>query len=71
MAAQLTEALGELDALTTVSVYFAYLARDTFRLSALPIVIPNFVNLSQFHPGVLAGDKPRSLPARIAHVSQH
>jgi L-malate glycosyltransferase len=68
-AAQLSEALGELNALTTVSVHFAYLARDTFRLSALPIVIPNFVNLSHFHPALIAGDKHRSFPARIAHLS--
>ena len=72
---QLTQALLHLDGLTTVSVAHARLSAEVLGLSAWPKVIPNFVNLSRFHPQKLppsgrgrAGEGVRSRP-RIVHVS--
>jgi L-malate glycosyltransferase len=47
---KLTEALYGIDALTTVSDSHASLATDVLGLSTRPILIPNFVDLSRFHP---------------------
>jgi N-acetyl-alpha-D-glucosaminyl L-malate synthase BshA len=72
---QLTKALKSLDGLTTVSCSHAALAARVFSLPELPNVIPNFVNLARFRPGLSA---PPSLLAsaigkkkkfRIVHVS--
>jgi L-malate glycosyltransferase len=72
------EALRGLDALTTVSRSHARLAVEVFGLSAPPVVIPNFVDLSRFRPRDRAstareaaglggpGGRP---PAKIAHIS--
>jgi len=73
---QLAQALRYLDALTTVSVAHARLSAEVLGLSAWPKVIPNFVNLSRFHPlpppslggGWGVGEGLRSRP-RIVHVS--
>ena len=67
---ELGNSLRHLDALTTVSASHARLASDVFGLVAPPQVIPNFVNLSRFHPGAGNGHEPeaRDRP-RIAHVS--
>ena len=64
------KSLRHLDALTTVSASHARLASDVFDLPVPPLVIPNFVNLSRFHPGAGNGRQPeaRDRP-RIAHVS--
>ncbi len=67
---KLGNALGHLDALTTVSDSHARLASDVFGLPTPPQVIPNFVDLSRFRPGAGDGYEPgtRTRP-RIAHVS--
>jgi L-malate glycosyltransferase len=72
------DALRGVDALTTVSRSHARLAVEVFGLSAPPVVIPNFVDLSRFRPRNRASrveeppgdDHPggRS-PAKIAHIS--
>jgi N-acetyl-alpha-D-glucosaminyl L-malate synthase BshA len=61
----LRRALMKLDALTAVSASHAALAARTFRLSRVPVVIPNFVDLSKFYP------LPMRTPGRprIVHVS--
>lgn len=43
-------ALLRLDALTTVSANHAALAAETFKLGRVPVVIPNFADLSKFYP---------------------
>jgi N-acetyl-alpha-D-glucosaminyl L-malate synthase BshA len=62
---QIAELLGRADALTTVSQSFARLAVDLFGLPQAPTVVPNFVDLARFTPGV----RGRSGPPRVAHVS--
>ena len=61
----LRRALLQLDALTAVSASHASLAVRTFRLSRVPVVIPNFVDLSKFYP------LPTRTPGRprVVHVS--
>ena len=46
----ISQSLKKLDALTTVSISHAELAANIFGLSSYPVVIPNFVDLSRFHP---------------------
>ena len=46
----LAQALNEVDMLSTVSKSHASLATDVFGLSTRPVVIPNFVDLSNFQP---------------------
>jgi N-acetyl-alpha-D-glucosaminyl L-malate synthase BshA len=46
----LARALGAIDQLTTVSECYARLATDLFRLPTPPLVIPNFIDLTQFRP---------------------
>ena len=53
---QLVKALTELEALTTVSLSHAKLSQETFQLSALPTVIPNFVDPARFYPLNKAGN---------------
>jgi N-acetyl-alpha-D-glucosaminyl L-malate synthase BshA len=74
----LSQTLQKMDALTTVSFSHACLAADLFGLKEPPIVIPNFVNLSTFHPrnnskqGNGNGDPwthPRNNKPRLIHVS--
>jgi len=64
--------LQDLDGLTTVSHSHARLARQVFGLSRAPEVIPNFVDLSRFHPPGGNG-KGRGHPGprrpRLIHVS--
>ena len=62
---ELAQTLDEIDVLTTVSNNHALLASELFGLRTPPIVIPNFVDLSQFHP-LQAHLCPRP---KIAHVS--
>ena len=71
---QLASALGEVDALTTVSVNLAGLATHIFDLPAPPRVIPNFVDLSRFRLPALHRDEEslnneRSRKPRIVHIS--
>jgi N-acetyl-alpha-D-glucosaminyl L-malate synthase BshA len=61
----LSEDLGALAAVTTVSSDHARLARQLLTLGALPVVIPNFVDVSRFRP---AGSRHQGRP-RIVHVS--
>jgi N-acetyl-alpha-D-glucosaminyl L-malate synthase BshA len=67
----LARTLARLDALTTVSDSHAALAAQLFRLSAPPLVIPNFVDLAAFKPARHRPSVGESLPLRprIAHVS--
>jgi N-acetyl-alpha-D-glucosaminyl L-malate synthase BshA len=62
---QLAQTLYEIDVLTTVSNNHALLASELFGLHPHPIVIPNFVDLSRFHP---LQDHLFAKP-KIAHVS--
>ncbi len=67
---ELGKSLRYLDALTTVSASHARLASEVFDLAVPPQVIPNFVNLSRFHPGAGNGREPEAHDRpRIAHVS--
>ena len=61
----LTEDLGTLAVITSVSSHHARLARQVLGLGELPVVIPNFVDLASFRP---ARFRRRARP-RIAHVS--
>jgi N-acetyl-alpha-D-glucosaminyl L-malate synthase BshA len=61
----LRRALERLDATTAPAASHAALAAGTFRLSRLPVTIPNFVDLSRFHP--LQARTPGRL--RVVHVS--
>jgi N-acetyl-alpha-D-glucosaminyl L-malate synthase BshA len=72
--ARLVKALTELDALTTVSLSHAKLSQETFHLSALPIVIPNFVDTTRFHPlnaykNSLTAVKDHLNNPKIIHIS--
>ena len=66
----MTQALQSADVLTTVSTSHANLATEIFELATPPQVIPNFVDLDEFHPreadafSLNVQRKPR-----IAHVS--
>lgn len=61
----LRRALLTQDALTTVSANHAGLAAENFRLSRMPVVIPNFADLSKFHPAsVRTPGRPR-----VVHIS--
>ena len=62
---QLAQMLHEIDELTTVSYNHASLASELFELPTLPNVIPNFVDLSRFHP-LQTHSYPKP---KIAHVS--
>lgn len=71
---KLVRVLSSLDALTTVSLSHAKLSQETFHLPALPIVIPNFIDPSHFHPlgenkGSLASFPEHPDKPRIIHVS--
>ncbi len=80
---RLAEALRRMDALTTVSASHARLAAQLFDLPALPEVIPNFIDLSQFmhrrsfslhRPYIIpnqagAGEITSSYRPRLVHVS--
>jgi L-malate glycosyltransferase len=61
----LRRALLRLDALTAVSASHAALATETFKLSLVPLVIPNFADLSKFYP------LPTRTPGRprVVHMS--
>jgi N-acetyl-alpha-D-glucosaminyl L-malate synthase BshA len=63
----LRAALCEADALTTVSDFFAQLIPHVFDLAGRPEVIPNFVDVSRFHPG--NGRSPPDAAPIIIHVS--
>jgi N-acetyl-alpha-D-glucosaminyl L-malate synthase BshA len=76
VAPQLTQALHGMDKLTTVSTSHARLAAELFELSTQPEVIPNFIDLTKFHPQVsplppfpegLGLNRPRK--PRIVHLS--
>lgn len=62
---QIAALLDRADALTTVSQSFARLAVELFGLQRAPTVLPNFVDLPRFGPGV----REPGAPARVAHVS--
>jgi N-acetyl-alpha-D-glucosaminyl L-malate synthase BshA len=67
----LARALRAIDQLTTVSECYARLAAELFRLPTLPWVIPNFIDLTRFHP---LPERERRLEdpsgrLRIIHVS--
>jgi len=68
---QLTQVLSNIDALTTVSDNHALLATELFGLFSPPIVIPNFVDLSEFRPlhAHLSTATRLHPKPRIAHVS--
>ncbi len=72
---QLARDLRSLDGLTTVSCSHAALAAQLFSLPELPDVIPNFVNLARFRPGLsappglLAPGYGKGRKFRIVHVS--
>ena len=62
---RLARALGASDRLTTVSVNHARFSTRIFRLAESPLVIPNFVDLSAFHPnGRRTGGR-----SKIVHLS--
>src|SRR5512139_1248916 len=63
----LARALLAMDGLTTVSLCHARLSTEVFGLPFCPEVIPNFVDLSVFHPRVELQEGKRRV--RIAHVS--
>jgi N-acetyl-alpha-D-glucosaminyl L-malate synthase BshA len=63
----LARALLAMDGLTTVSLCHARLSTDVFGLPFCPEVIPNFVDLSTFHPPVEFQEDKRKV--RITHVS--
>ena len=67
---ELAQVLRHMDVLTTVSANHATLAADVFELPTTPQIIPNFVDLSKFHPqaGRRSNPRIRSKP-RLAHVS--
>jgi L-malate glycosyltransferase len=61
----LSEDLGALAAVTTVSSDHARLARELLTLAASPVVIPNFVDVRRFRPS----PSPQDGRPRIVHVS--
>jgi L-malate glycosyltransferase len=61
----LSEDLGALQAVTSVSRHHARLARQVLGLGELPVVIPNFVDLTRFRPPQFR----RQGKPRIVHVS--
>ena len=61
----LYEDLGTLGVITSVSRHHARLARQVLGLGELPVVIPNFVDVTRFRP---ARSRRRGKP-RIVHVS--
>jgi L-malate glycosyltransferase len=61
----LTESLGALAAVTTVSEHHARLARHLFALREPPLVIPNFIDITRFRPT----QSPHRDRPRIVHVS--
>lgn len=63
---QLSQDLGILDSITTVSQHHAQLSMATFDLPMLPKVIPNFVDVKQFCPKPPHQTKNRP---RLVHVS--
>ena len=63
----LARALLAMDGLTTVSLCHARLSTEVFGLPFCPEVIPNFVDLSVFHPRVQLQEDKRRI--RITHVS--
>ncbi len=67
---RLAQALQRMDALTTVSADHAQLAANVLGLPSSPRVIPNFVDLSRFHPA-RNGQARSPIPSRpkITHVS--
>jgi N-acetyl-alpha-D-glucosaminyl L-malate synthase BshA len=67
---RLGRVLQRMDALTTVSANHAQLATDVLGLPSSPRIIPNFVNLSKFHPSSNGKINSRILTRpRIIHVS--
>ena len=67
---QLIRALQSADVLTTVSISHSNLSAEIFGLATPPQVIPNFVDLTKFHPrdiGAIRLSTQRR--PRIAHVS--
>ncbi len=72
---QLAQTLRHVDGLTTVSVSHARLAAQVFRLPELPVVIPNFIDLSRFRPVLTPAsssgtpDSGNGRRPRIVHVS--
>ncbi len=63
----LARALFATDGLTSVSFHHAHLSAGVFGLPSCPEVIPNFVDLSVFHPPVKVDEEKRKI--RITHVS--
>jgi N-acetyl-alpha-D-glucosaminyl L-malate synthase BshA len=66
---QLAQTLRYVDGLTTVSVSHARLAAQVFGLPELPVVIPNFIDLSRFRPVPWPPDSGNSRRPRIVHIS--
>lgn len=71
MSRRLSRAFRNLDGLTTVSFNNAQLATDLFKLPVPPLVIPDFIDLTQFRPLPVGqpNGKIRAGRPRIAHVS--
>lgn len=75
--AQLAQDLKHLDGLTTVSFNHAILAAQILGLSELPVVIPNFVDLTRFRPspfripGCHASSSGKQRNFRIVHISNY
>lgn len=58
LAPRLRQALNAADAITTVSNSFATLAQEILHLDRMPKVIPNFIDLTRFQPGVRTNNRP-------------
>jgi N-acetyl-alpha-D-glucosaminyl L-malate synthase BshA len=65
---RLSRLLSQVEALTTVSNAYAQLASEVFQLAELPRVIPNFVDLTRFHPQLPIERKKQTRP-RLIHIS--
>lgn len=67
----LRRSLDGFDAVTTVSNDYARLSAEVLGLNHLPEVIPNFVDVRRFRPGLVVSARGPLLrrPPRIAHVS--
>lgn len=70
---EVSRALRSADALTVVSTFSAHLAAHVFALPHFPAIIPNFVDLSRFHPSpaafATACDPWNREKTRIMHIS--
>jgi N-acetyl-alpha-D-glucosaminyl L-malate synthase BshA len=68
MGPRLSRLLSRVDALTTVSENYAQLSREVFQLLEPPRVIPNFVDLTRFHP-IYFPEEIKHIRPRLVHIS--